>query len=108
MRLLPKLGSAGFVGRSVEADASKISELNAPLGLVIHCLKVDYTSMSWCVDGSIATGIHGIGPLTSRGWLQLGDQQEPGCSRDAGEKPGPRSRGNGGRRRLAPAGAVPT
>jgi hypothetical protein len=33
--------------------------------------------------------------------LQPGDYREPGCSRDARDKSGPRSRGHGGRRRLA-------
>jgi len=42
------------------------------------------------------------------GRLQSGDYQEPGCSRNARDQPGPLSRRHGGRRRLASAGAAPT
>jgi hypothetical protein len=62
-------------------------------GQVVRCLGVVFNGTGWGYGWIVNTGIHRAGSFVAWGRLQLGDQREPGCSRDAGDKPGPRSRG---------------
>ena len=106
------MDSSGFVRSSVEADAflgGKIREYKLWYdGQVVRCLGVVFDGTGWGYGWIVNTGIHRAGSCVAWGRLQSGDYQEPGCSRNARDQPGPLSRGHGGQRRLAPAGAAPT